>query len=171
MVLTCSLFVLALGSGQDMPSPPPSPRPAIVMPAPPVPAPAAKPAAGPKTIVKTAKAIRIDLKTQTLTALEGDQPVYVFNCSTGRNNATPRGEFPIRQKLRHNRALPKYGGASIPWSLRLDIVKKGRRVPIAIHAYKHVPRYPASHGCIRLKPADAERLFPWAEVGVRVSIQ
>lgn len=127
-----------------------------------------------KAAVKTAlpeKSILIDIKTQKLTALEFGEPVFSLRCCTGKNNATPRGQFPVRQKLRYNRALPKYGGAPIPFSLRLDIVKGGRRVPIAIHAYKSVPRVPSSHGCIRLTHTDAEKLFGWAEVGLPVLIR
>lgn len=115
--------------------------------------------------------IVVDLKTQTLQALMGEEKIYGFNCSTGRNNATPRGSFSVRQKLRFNRALPEYGSVPIPYSLRLDIVVNGRRHLIAIHAHNSVPRYPASHGCIRLRHPDARKLFEWAEVGVPVSIK
>ena len=115
--------------------------------------------------------IVVDLKTQTLVAYSGHEKVYGFNCSTGRNGATPKGEFSVRQKARYNRALPKYGSVPIPFSLRLDIVVKGRRHLIAIHAHNSVPRYPASHGCIRLRHADAKKLFDWAVVGIPVSIE
>jgi lipoprotein-anchoring transpeptidase ErfK/SrfK len=125
----------------------------------------------PAAIAKAARTIRVDLKTQTLTAMENGEVVLTMRCCTGKNNATPKGTFPIRQKLRHNRALAKYGGAPIPYSLRLDIVRKGRRVPIAIHAYKSVPKVPSSHGCIRLTYEDAPKLFAWAEVGVPVTIE
>lgn len=125
----------------------------------------------PSAIAKATRTIRIDLKTQTLTAMESGKVVLTLRCCTGKNNATPKGTFPIRQKLRYNRALPKYGGAPIPYSLRLDIWRKGRRVPIAIHAYKSVPKVPSSHGCIRLTYEDAPKLFAWAEVGVPVTIE
>ena len=118
------------------------------------------------------KTVSIDLKEQTLSAYEGDKSIYLFHCSTGKKNyATPKGDWKIRQKVRHNRALPQYGGGSIPFTLRLDVVIKGRRRRIAIHAYKNVPAYPASHGCIRLKHADAEKLFKWAEVGIVVTVK
>lgn len=114
--------------------------------------------------------IEIDTKTQTLVAMAGATPVFRFRCSTGRGNGTPKGKFPIRQKLRFNRALPKFGGTPIPFSLRLDVVKGGRRRLIAIHAHPSVPSYPASHGCVRLKYSDAAKLFEWAAVGDRVII-
>ena len=117
------------------------------------------------------KEIVIELKSQTLTAFDDGNVVYKFRCSTGRNNATPPGEWPIRQKLRYNKALPEFGSVPIPFSLRLDIIVRGRRHLIAIHAHRSVPSYPASHGCVRLKYPDAERLFGWAEVGIVVSIR
>lgn len=118
-----------------------------------------------------AKSITVDLKTQTLTAMENGVPVMTMNCSTGRKNGTPPGDWPVKQKLRWNVALPEYNSVPIPYSLRLDIVYKGKRYRIAIHAHNHVPRYPASHGCIRLRYPDAIKLFNWAEIGVIVNIR
>lgn len=115
--------------------------------------------------------IIVCLKTQTLSAWDGMTKVKSFYCSTGKNNATPAGTFPIREKRVFNRALPKFGSAPIPYSLRLDVVTKGQRRLIAIHSHTSVPRRPASHGCIRLKKADAKALFEWAEVGTPVIIR
>lgn len=117
------------------------------------------------------KSIFVDLKTQTLTAKEADKRVYVFPCSTGRNNKTPSGEWPIRAKARWNKSLAEYGSVEIPYSLKLDIVQGGRRHLISIHAYRSVPRYPASHGCIRLRAGDAKKLFEWAKVGTVVRVK
>lgn len=119
---------------------------------------------------EAASRIVVDLKNQRVIALEGDKQVYNFHCSTGRHNRTPEGTFNVRQKARYNKALPKYGSVPIPYSLKLDIVKGGRRVYIAIHAFKSVPSYPASHGCIRLRYGDARKLFEWAEAGIPVTI-
>ncbi len=114
--------------------------------------------------------IVVSLKDQMLRAYKDGELVYEFECSTGRNNATPSGDWPIRQKVLNNRALPEYGSVPIPFSLRLDIVKNGRRHLIAIHAHKSVPRKPASHGCIRLHKADAKKLYSWAKIGTVVSV-
>lgn len=116
--------------------------------------------------------IQVSLKEQKLTALEDGQPVMAFHCSTGRNGGTPKGDWPIRDKRIFNRALEEYGGAPIPFSLRLDVIgSSGRRRRIAIHAHRSVPRYPASHGCIRLKKPDAKKLFEWAKVGDVVKVE
>jgi len=127
-----------------------------------------------KTVVpveRNRQIILVDLKKQRVRAFEDGAQVYDFHCSTGRNNATPAGDWSIRQKARYNRALPKYGSVPIPYSLRLDIVKDGKRHLIAIHAFGSVPRYPASHGCIRLRYSDARKLFQWAKVGIPVLIR
>ncbi len=118
-----------------------------------------------------AKSIIIDLKSQKLSALENGETVMEFHCSTGRNNGTPPGDWPVKQKLRWNVALPEYHSVPIPYSLRLDIVYRGQRYRIAIHAHDSVPNYPASHGCIRLRYPDAKKLFDWAEVGIVVNIR
>jgi len=115
--------------------------------------------------------IVVDLKTQRLQAIERGSVVMTANCSTGRNNATPAGVFRVREKRRYNRALPKFGGVAIPFSLRLDIVTGGRRRLIAIHSHASVPRRPASHGCIRLKKDHAQKLFGWATLDTWVRIE
>jgi lipoprotein-anchoring transpeptidase ErfK/SrfK len=117
------------------------------------------------------KTIQVHLETQTLVALEHEKEVFRFPCSTGKNSGTPPGKWPIKEKVRYNRSLPQYGSIPIPFSLRLDITYLGRKPRIAIHAHKNIPRYPASHGCIRLSHSDAEKLFGWAEVGVPVEIK
>jgi lipoprotein-anchoring transpeptidase ErfK/SrfK len=35
----------------------------------------------------------------------------------------------------------------------------------------HVPGYPASHGCIRVPPGNAQKLFALTELGDRVEIR
>jgi len=117
------------------------------------------------------KSIHISLKKQTLIAYLANQPIYSFKCSTGKNNTTPPGSWLIKEKVRHNRSLPKYGSVPIPFSLRLNVIVGNRAPRIAIHAHSSVPEYPASHGCIRLKYTEAETLFSWASVGTPVIIK
>ena len=40
----------------------------------------------------------------------------------------------------------------------------------AIHGYKSVPIYPASHGCLRVPPEDAWSIFRWIRYGTRVDV-
>jgi hypothetical protein len=83
--------------------------------------------------------------------------------STGqRGHATPTGVFSIVQKRRwHNSNI--YSNAPMPFMQRLTWSG------IALHAGV-VPGYPASHGCIRLPPRFAQRLFQATAVGSRVVV-
>ena len=40
----------------------------------------------------------------------------------------------------------------------------------ALHGYVSVPVYPASHGCLRVPPADAYSVFRWIRYGTRVDV-
>jgi peptidoglycan hydrolase-like protein with peptidoglycan-binding domain len=40
----------------------------------------------------------------------------------------------------------------------------------AIHGYRSVPIYPASHGCLRVPPDDAWSVFRWVRYGTRVDV-
>ena len=40
----------------------------------------------------------------------------------------------------------------------------------AIHGYRSVPIYPASHGCLRVPPQDALSIFRWIRFGTRVDV-
>lgn len=119
------------------------------------------------------KAILILLKQQRLYAVEDGQTIYNFHVSTGRDGlSTPVGKTVVQRKLRYNRALPEFGGGSIPYTLRIYLYdpKVKRRRRINIHAYSSVPTRPASHGCVRLAYVSAKKLFDWAEKGTPVIV-
>ena len=40
----------------------------------------------------------------------------------------------------------------------------------AIHGYKSVPTYPASHGCLRVPIPDARSIFDWIRVGDQIDV-
>ena len=40
----------------------------------------------------------------------------------------------------------------------------------AIHGYKSVPVYPASHGCLRVPLDDAVSIFNWIQIGDRIDV-
>ncbi len=72
--------------------------------------------------------------------------------STGKlGNETPAGIFPILQKKVHHRST-LYDDAPMPYMQRLTWDG------VALHAGR-VPGYPASHGCVRLPKAFAEKLY------------
>ena len=90
-----------------------------------------------------------------------EQRIYVYRngvaigasrISTGRRgHETPTGVYTILQKEREHRSN-LYDNASMPFMQRLTWDG------LALHAGV-LPGHPASHGCIRLPPAFAERLF------------
>jgi L,D-transpeptidase catalytic domain len=89
--------------------------------------------------------------------------IGVSTISSGKpGKETPTGTFEILQKKRtHFSNL--YNNAPMPFMQRLTWDG------IALHAGK-IPGYPASHGCVRLPLAFAEKLFAETERGMLVVI-
>jgi len=83
--------------------------------------------------------------------------------STGmKGHATPMGVFSIIQKHKmHHSNI--YSGAPMPFMQR--ITWSG----VAMHAGA-LPGYPASHGCIRMPMAFAQKMWNWTRMGARVII-
>jgi hypothetical protein len=83
--------------------------------------------------------------------------------STGQQGyATPAGVFSIIEKNRYHRSNI-YSGAPMPFMQRLTWTG------VALHLGV-VPNYPASHGCVRLPGAFAQRLFGVTSEGQRIVI-
>ena len=83
--------------------------------------------------------------------------------STGmKGHPTPMGVFSIIQKhkLHHSNI---YSGAPMPFMQR--ITWSG----VAMHAGV-LPGYPASHGCIRMPMAFAQKMWNWTKMGARVIV-
>ncbi|HEX9167553.1 MAG TPA: L,D-transpeptidase [Roseiarcus sp.] len=102
--------------------------------------------------------INIDLASQTMTVHSGTGETYVWPISSGRaGHATPRGVFRPRALYAMVHSA-KYGNAPMPHS----IFFYGQ---YAIHGTTAVGELgqPASHGCVRLSPANAATLFALVE--------
>src|SRR3954470_14636962 len=83
--------------------------------------------------------------------------------STGmKDHATPMGVFSVIQKQKYHRSNI-YSGAPMPFMQR--VTWSG----IALHAGV-LPGYPASHGCIRMPPSFAVKMYGLTRMGVRVVI-
>ncbi|PAX06962.1 L,D-transpeptidase [Sphingomonas lenta] len=96
--------------------------------------------------------LAVSLPDQKLYAYRGAKLFAVSTVSTGkRGHATPTGAFPILEKRREHYSN-LYNNAPMPFMQRLTWDG------VALHAGK-LPGYPASHGCVRLPHAFAERLF------------
>jgi len=99
-------------------------------------------------------AITIDISTQSMTVSDEWSTIYTFDVSTGRKgHATPTGTFhPIR--MHQMWYSSKYENAPMPWSIFFH-------GGYAIHGttdLKHLGHV-ASHGCVRLDPANAKLLY------------
>ncbi len=102
--------------------------------------------------------IVISIPQQRAYVYRGGTLIGAAAVSTGKpGKETPTGEFTILQKNRHHRSN-LYSNAPMPFMQRLTWTG------IALHG-GHNPGRPASHGCIRLPHAFAERLFGLTEMG------
>lgn len=120
---------------------------------------------GEKTVQGPAKRVEIDQTQQMLRAYEGDGLVLESPVSTGRGNSTPNGTYRVldKQRMHYSR---RYDNAAMPYSVQI-------RGHYFIHGFKHVPKRPASHGCIRLPLSGenaAKTFYDWVELGTPVVI-
>ena len=119
------------------------------------------------TLRAGAQRVEVSLKNQRLKGWQGNRLVIETKISSGRNGATPAGEFhagPYRSKL-HFSSL--YNNAPMPWSVQINR-------HIFIHGFSSVPDYPASHGCIRMPLTDgnaARFFYEWVLSGTPVSVK
>ncbi len=116
------------------------------------------------------KRIFVDLSTQTLYAYQGDRQIFTTLVSTGKWGRTPPGEFHIWSKIRSTRMAggsgnDAYNLPNVPFVMFFynNDVAKGRG--FSLHgAYWHNNfGHEMSHGCVNLRPIDAEVLFNWAD--------
>lgn len=110
-----------------------------------------------------ALSIVVSLPLQRAWVFRGSILLGVSTISTGQPGwDTPVGRFTILQKrVEHRSSL--YDDAPMPFMQRLTWDG------IALHA-GHVPAEPASHGCIRLPRAFAQRLYGLTALGTTVVV-
>lgn len=107
--------------------------------------------------------IVVSIPAQLAYVYRGGTLIGVSTVSTGRAGYdTPTGSFNILQKRREHYSN-LYDNAPMPFMQRLTWDG------IALHAGA-IPDEPASHGCIRLPRAFAQRLFAATEVGGSVHV-
>jgi peptidoglycan hydrolase-like protein with peptidoglycan-binding domain len=110
----------------------------------------------PMTIVISLGAQKVDIYRST-------SLVASSQVSSGKPGyATPAGVYSILEKQKWHESNI-YSGAPMPWMQR--ITWSG----MALHGGV-VPGYPASHGCVRLYPSFASKLFEITNVGANVVI-
>ena len=108
--------------------------------------------------------VLISMRDQMGYVFRGGQLVAMTTVSTGvAEHPTDPGHWTILDKQKFHRSN-KYSNAPMPNMQRLD--QWGR----ALHGGV-VPGYPASHGCIRLPPLLAAKLFGLTKIGDSVDIE
>lgn len=113
--------------------------------------------------------VRIDISSQTMSVSVNGWPYATWRVSTARSGYwTPRGSYrPFLLKRMHYSR--KYDNSPMPHSI---FFKGG----YAIHGTGYVRALgrPASHGCIRLAPGNAARLYSlvqqYGKGGTRITI-
>jgi hypothetical protein len=114
------------------------------------------------------KRVVVDKATQHMLAYQGDTVVLDTPVSTGRpGHNTPNGSFHLgpTKELMHYSHL--YDDAPMPFCVQVD----GN---VFIHGFTSVPKYPASHGCIRVPLTHgnpAKWFYNWVDLGTPVTIQ
>jgi len=105
----------------------------------------------------------INRETQRLVVYRNGLPIGISTVSTGKpGHRTPTGVFTILQKqVEHYSSL--YDSAPMPFMERLTWDG------VALHGGS-LPGYPASHGCIRLPKAFAEKLYGETRLGMTVVV-
>jgi len=107
--------------------------------------------------------ISISIDRQKVTIYDSNGVFAESPVSTGmRGHPTPMGVFSIIEKQRFHRSNI-YSGAPMPYMQR--ITWSG----VAMHAGV-LPGYPASHGCIRMPPTFAVKMYHWTRLGARVIV-
>jgi hypothetical protein len=103
--------------------------------------------------------ITIDKSTQEMVVAQDGRPLYHWSVSTGRPGYdTPNGKFRAF-RMEKDHFSKEWDDAPMPFSI--FFTQKGH----AIHGYldtRNIGR-PASHGCVRLTKANAEKLFALVE--------
>ena len=103
--------------------------------------------------------VTIDKSIQQMTVSVDGRPLYQWPVSTGKGGYdTPSGKFKAF-RMERDHFSKEWDEAPMPFSI--FFTQKGH----AIHGSLDVKRLgtPASHGCVRLLPANAEKLFALVE--------
>ncbi len=118
--------------------------------------------------------IEIDLSSQRMHLMEGDNYHRTFIISTGKwDMPTPIGEFQIHNHVK-TAWSKRYGLYMDNWmaissSGEYGIHQLPRWPGGKIEGTNHLGR-PVSHGCVRLGPGDAEYVYDWSPNGTPVII-
>jgi hypothetical protein len=115
-----------------------------------------------------AKSIVISLADQRVYFFEGNQLVNIMRCSTGVSpGSTPTGNFRV---LGHYRQHGGLGGVTCDYWMSFTSSHGIHAWPRGNSRYESGLGAVASHGCVRLHPAEAYWPFYWAPDGTPIHI-
>ncbi|AKU95057.1 hypothetical protein AKJ09_01721 [Labilithrix luteola] len=130
-----------------------------------------EPGPAPKDLAPGEKWIDINIRTQTLVAYEGSEPVFATAMSSGRDgkqdpkrdHKTPTGTWRIREKhiaatMDGDANAEPYSLDDVPWIQYYE----GSYALHGVYWHDSFGRR-KSHGCVNLAPLDARALFNWTE--------
>jgi lipoprotein-anchoring transpeptidase ErfK/SrfK len=109
-----------------------------------------------RKIASSRISIRVSIATQTMVVEQGGQRIATWRISSGvRGFETPRGRYRVG-RMHKTYFSRKYDNAPMPNAMFF-------RGGYAIHGTYSTGKLgrPASHGCIRLHPSNAAKLFAW----------
>jgi ankyrin repeat protein len=108
--------------------------------------------------------VEISLASQKVELIKDGVPVFNTTCSTGRGGryATRAGDYVITDKDRYH--ISTLYKVQMPYFMRLSCFDFGMHEG-------YVPRYPASHGCIRLPREAARKFFDELPIGTLISVK
>ena len=137
--------------------------------------------------------IQINLSEQKAYFYKGGRLVGVSLISSGKKGfSTSPGKFRVLAKRPNHRSsiYGSYVDRNTGRVVKADVDTRKHRRPlgtyyrgakmnhyirfnggIGMHASGHVPRYPASHGCVRMPPHMARKFYQYARVGMPVSVR
>jgi lipoprotein-anchoring transpeptidase ErfK/SrfK len=107
---------------------------------------------------KHGKHIEADLSRQVLALIRGNRVERIYHTSSG-SPATPT----VRGNFKFYMSQP---GLNNKEMFHSQYFIRG----YAIHGYKSVPVYPASHGCLRVPMEDARSIYDWIDLGDRIDV-
>ena len=125
-----------------------------------------------ESLIRTAPAdgsrwIEVNLSAQTLTAWQGDVAVLHTAVSTGTyRTPTVTGRYAVNTKYSSQRMVgPGYDLPGVPWVMYFYS-------GYAIHGTYWHNNFgtPMSHGCVNMRPGEAQMLYAWADYGTEVYV-
>ena len=107
----------------------------------------------------TASGFEIHTTQQVLLLVANGRVRRAIHVSTGARGATPLGHFRIYRRDPMSWSVPFH-----VWMPLAQYFSGG----YAMHEFADVPAYPASHGCVRVPHPEAQTVWQFGRVGMRV---